>query len=85
MWQRTRLAVWTAQPAVIVDGEFAPVITRSQMAVANWRNNQVPDQSIDCSQCLLYTASVRAVGNVQFCGNLLMRQLNQAVAMGFLT
>jgi len=55
------------------------------MAVANWRNNQVPDQSIDCSQCLLYTASVRAVGNVQFCGNLLMRQLNQAVAMGFLT
>jgi hypothetical protein len=55
------------------------------MAVANWRNNQVPDQSIDRSQCLLDTASVRPVGNVQFCRNFFMRQLNQSIAVRFLT
>ena len=50
------------------------------MAVAHWRNNQVTDQRIDRRQCLRDTASVGAVGDIQFCSDFLMRQLNQAIA-----
>jgi len=34
------------------------------MAIAHWRNNQVPDQGIGASQGLLDTAAVRAVSDV---------------------
>ena len=55
------------------------------MAVAHWRNNQVPDQRIDRRQRLRDTASVRAVGDIQFRSDFLVRQLNQAIAMRWLT
>ena len=51
------------------------------MAVANWRNNQIPDRRIDRRQRLRDTASVRAVGDIQFCSDFLKGQLDQAVAM----
>jgi hypothetical protein len=54
-------------------------VSRSQVSVANWRDNQVPDQGIGVSQCLLDAASIRAVGDVQFRGNFLMRQDKQAI------
>ena len=54
------------------------------MAVAHWRNNQVPDRGIDRRQCLRDTASVRAVGDIQFCSDFLMCQLNQAIATWWL-
>ena len=54
------------------------------MAVAHWRNNQVPDQGIDRRQCLRETASVRAVGDIQFCSDFLMCQLNQAITADWL-
>src|SRR4029077_11371490 len=47
-------------------------VLRSQVSVADWRDYQVPDQPIGGGQCVLDAASIRAVGNVQFCGNFLM-------------
>jgi len=55
------------------------------VAVADWRNNQVPDRRIDRRQRLHDAASVRAIGDIQFCSDFLMRQLNQAVASWWLT
>jgi hypothetical protein len=45
---------------------------RSQVSVANRRDYQVPDQRIGVSQGLLDAASIRTVGDVQFCSNFLM-------------
>ena len=73
------MAVWTAQVAAVVAAEGSHVRSGSQEAVAHWRNNQIPDQSIGRRQCLLNTASVGAVGDIQFCGDFLMRQLNQCI------
>jgi len=55
------------------------------VAVAHWRNNQVPDRRIGGRQRLRDTASVRTVGDIQFCSDFLMRQLNQAIATWWLT
>ncbi len=55
------------------------------VAVANWRNHLVPDQCVDRHQCLRDTASVRAGGDIQFCSDFLMHQLNQAIAPWWLT
>jgi hypothetical protein len=54
------------------------------MAVANWRNNQVADSSIDRTQCLLDTASIGAASDVQFCRDFLMRQLHQPITLDWL-
>ena len=54
----------SAQRAVVVAGESAHVLTGPQGSVADWRNNQIPDEDVDRCQCLLDTASVGAVGNV---------------------
>jgi hypothetical protein len=51
------------------------------VAVAHWRNNQVPDRRIDRRQRLRNTAPVGAISDVQFCSDFLMRQLNQPVAL----
>ena len=59
--------------------------SQRQMAVANWRNYLVPDQCVDCRQCLRDTAYVRTAGDIQFCSDFLMRQLNQAIAPWWLT
>jgi hypothetical protein len=56
--------------------EHARGAAGSQESIAHWRDNQVSYQSIDLCQCLLDTSSVPAVGNVEFCGYLLMRELN---------
>jgi len=55
------------------------------MAVAYRRDHKVPDRSIGRRQCLRDTASVRAVGDIQFCGDFLVRQLNQVIATWWLT
>ena len=85
VWRRTRLALWSAQRAAVVEAEGPSVRSGSQVAVAHWRNNQVPNQSIGARQCLRDTAAVRAVGDIQFCSDFLTRQLDQAVATLWLT
>jgi hypothetical protein len=55
------------------------------VAVAHWRNNQAPDRGIDRRQRLCNTASLRAIGDVQFRSDFLMRQLNQPIASWWLT
>jgi len=54
------------------------------MAIANWRNHLIADQCIDRRQCLRDTAFVRAIGNIEFCSNFLVRQLNQAISTWWL-
>ena len=54
------------------------------MAIANWRNHLIADQCIDRRQCLRDTASVRAIGNIEFCSNFLVRQLNQDISTWWL-
>jgi hypothetical protein len=48
----------------------------SQRSVAYWRNNQIPDRRIDRRQCLRDATPVRAIGDIQFCSDFLMRQPN---------
>jgi hypothetical protein len=75
--------VRSAQKAFVVPGERIHVtghLCSWQESVAHWRNNQIADQRIGCCQCLLDTATVGAVGNVEFCSNFLMRQGNQSIA-----
>ena len=55
------------------------------MAIANWRNHQVPNRRIGRRQCLRHTALVSAIGDIEFCSDLLMCQLNQAIATRWLT
>jgi len=55
------------------------------MAIANWRNHQVPNRRIGRRQCLRHTALVSAIGDIEFCSDLLMCQLNQAIATWRLT
>lgn len=55
------------------------------MAIANWWNHLIGDQCIDRRQCLRDTASVRAIGNIEFCSDFLVRQLNQAITTWWLT
>ena len=54
------------------------------MAIANWRNHLIADQCIDRRQCLRYTVLVSAVGDIQFCSDLLTRQLNQRITTWWL-
>jgi len=56
-----------------------------QVTVAHWRNNEVPDRRIDRRQRLRDAASICAVGDIQFCRDLLMRQLNQCITPDGLT
>jgi hypothetical protein len=44
-------------------------ISGSQISVANRWNNQVSDQGVGVSYCLLDTASIRSVSDIQFRGN----------------
>jgi hypothetical protein len=74
--------VWTAQVTAVVPAEVSHKRSGSQIAVAHWRNNQIPDQSIRRRQCLLDTASVGAIGDIQFCSDFLMRQINQFITAG---
>jgi len=62
-------------------GELAHVAIRSQVTVAHWRNNQGSDQCIDRRQCFRDTTSARAIGDIQFCSDFLMCQLDEAIAM----
>jgi len=78
------MALLSALVPVVVLSERTLVNTGPQESIAHWRNNQVPDQGIDLSYCLGNAATVRAVGNVEFCRNLLMRQRNQSVTPWFL-
>lgn len=55
------------------------------MPIAYWRNHQVPDQCIDRGYRFRDTASISAIGDIQFCHYLLARQLNQAITMWQLT
>ncbi len=76
-WSRRRLiAVWSAQHTFVVAANSTHVkchVSGSQISVAHQRDNPIPDQGIEVCQCLRDTASIRAVNNVQFCSNLLMR------------
>jgi hypothetical protein len=69
------ITAWSAHATLIV-GAKNPCdrrhISRSQVSVANWWDDQVPDQGIGVSQCLLDAASIRAVSDVQLRGNLLL-------------
>ena len=47
--------------------------------VANRGNNQIADQCIGARQFLSDTTPVRAVGNIQFCRDLLTCERNQAI------
>lgn len=73
------MTVWRTQVAFVVTGESTYIRSGSQESVTYRRDNQIADQRIGRSQSLLYTASVRAVGNVKFCRNLLVRQLHQPI------
>jgi hypothetical protein len=55
-----------------VNGESALVTTGSQEPTAYWQNNQILYQGVGVCQCLLETASIRAVGDIQFCRDFLM-------------
>jgi len=68
-----------AQPTSVIKPEGSHIRSESQVTVAHWRNNQIPDQSIDARQCLLDTASVRAVGDIQFCSDFETCQENQVI------
>jgi hypothetical protein len=81
IWRRRHIAPWSAQTAFVVKAEGSHIRTQRQVAVAHWRNNQVPDRRIDRRQRLRNTASLRAIGDVQFRSYFLMRQLNQAIAL----
>ena len=66
--------------AFVVKSEGTLVTSRwLRNPVADWRTNQVPNQRIGLCQSLRDTAAIRAVGNVEFCRNFLMRQGNQSV------
>ena len=58
--------------AVVIAGGIIGIGT----AIYYWRNKKVPDQSIGVCQCLLDTASISAIGDVQLCGNFLMCEQN---------
>jgi hypothetical protein len=75
-----RIAPWSAQTALVVKAEGSHIRTWWQLAVAHWRNNQVADRRIDRRQRLRDTTSVRAIGDIQFCSDFLMCQLNQPIA-----
>ena len=55
------------------------------MAIANWRNHQVPDRRVGSGQYLRHTALVSAIGDIELCSDLLTRQLNQGIATWRLT
>lgn len=75
------MAVWTAQSTAVVAKQVARIWTGSQRTVAHWRNDQTSDQRIDRRNCLRDTASVRAVGDIEFCSDFLTRQFNQSIAL----
>jgi len=52
-----------------------------QKSVPNRWNNEIPDQGIGTCQGLLDTASVGAISDVELCGDFLIRQRNQSIAM----
>lgn len=70
------MAALSTLVAVVVSSEHTLVNTVSQESIAHWRDNQVPDQGIDLAYGLRDAATVRSVGNVEFCRNLLLRQRN---------
>jgi hypothetical protein len=49
-------------------------VSGSQVSVTNWRDNQVPNQGISVSECLLDAASICAVGDVEFGSDFLLGQ-----------
>ena len=55
------------------------------MAIANWRNHQVSDRRVGRRQYLRYTALVSAIGDIELCSDLLVRQLHQAITTWWLT
>jgi hypothetical protein len=83
-------AEWDADSAVVAEANrIAEHTTKSErshirsqwpVTVTHWRNDQIPDRRINRRQRLRDTASVRAVGDIQFCCDFLMRQMNQAIA-----
>lgn len=60
-------------------------VSDSDEAVADWRHNQISYKNIHLGYCIIYAIMSRAVGDIQFCRNLLLRQLHQAVAVDVLT
>ena len=83
MW--VGIAVWTAQVTAVVTTDVLDISRGRQITVAYWRNNQIPDQSIRRRQRLLDTGSVGAVGDIQFCSDFLLGQLNQPITAALST
>jgi len=70
--KRTIIAARSAQVAFVVGAKNSRdtgYVSRLQVSVAYWRDNQVPDQGTSVCQCLLDAASIPAVGDVELRGN----------------
>lgn len=54
-------------------------VSRPQVSIADWRDNQISNQGISISQCLLDAASICSVGDVEFRSDFLLGQDEYAI------
>jgi hypothetical protein len=72
-------AMWNTQKAFVVCGERFRVRSGSKVSGSYWWDNQIANQGIGGSQCLLDATPVSTVCDVKFCRDLLVRQRYQCV------